>query len=116
MRSFSLFQGFRSGYFYDVSAGDFCPFRILLDKPFDFTQGIGLSAMSSRPNGSELRLPPLIRREKHSGLPPVTAEKTSCPPDIPEYLMLAAVTSMLAIEISVAVTFNLSQSALGGLA
>jgi hypothetical protein len=41
-----------------------------------------LSAMSSRPNGSELRLPPQIRHEKGSGLrfgrarhrPPVTSE------------------------------------------
>jgi len=63
MRSFLLFQGSRPGLFYAVSTGDSCPLRIL---PRSF-------------GGGELRVPPLIRREKDSGLPPVTAEKTSCP-------------------------------------
>ena len=36
------------------------------------------SAFSPNKSG-ELRLPPLISREKDSGLPPVTTEKTSCP-------------------------------------
>ena len=61
MRSFLLFQGSRPGLFYDVSTGESCALRIL-----------------PRSKGAkELRLPPLVRREKDSGLPPVTAEKTS---------------------------------------
>jgi len=63
MRSFLLFQGSpaeKRDHFYAVSTGDSCPLRIL---PRSFGAG-------------ELRLPPLIRREKDSGLPPVTAEKT----------------------------------------
>jgi len=58
IRSFLLFQGSRPGLFYDLSAGESCPLRIPL-----INQG--------------LRLPPLISREKNSGLPPVTLEKTS---------------------------------------
>ena len=61
MRPFLLFRGSRPGLFYDVSTGDSCPLRIL---PRSF-------------GARELRFPPLIRREKDSGLPPVTAEKTS---------------------------------------
>jgi hypothetical protein len=78
IRSFLLFQGSRPGLFYDLSVGDFCPLRI-------------------PPINRGLRLPPLISREKDSGLrlgrafrpralgrearrgPPVTSEKTSCP-------------------------------------
>ena len=59
VRSFLLFQGSRPGLFYDLSVGESCPLRI------------------SASGG--LRLPPLISREKDSGLPPVTSEKTSCP-------------------------------------
>jgi len=61
MRSFLLFRGSRPGLFYDLSTGDTCPLRILSHK------------------SGELRLPPLISREKDSSLPPVTTEKTSCP-------------------------------------
>jgi hypothetical protein len=39
----------------------------------------------------ELRLPPLISREKDSGLPPVTTEKTSCPSGY--YKLLDALSS-----------------------
>jgi len=54
MRSYLSFQGSRPGLFCDLSAG----VRIPL-----INQG--------------LRLPPLISREKDSGLSPVTSEKTS---------------------------------------
>jgi len=59
MKSYLSFQGSRPGLFYDLFVGDFCPLRI-------YASG-------------GLRLPPLISREKDSGLPPVTSEKTSCP-------------------------------------
>jgi hypothetical protein len=62
MRSFLLFRGSRPGLFYDLSTGDSLP------PPH--------SLPASR---ERMRLPPLISREKHSGLPPVTQEKTSCP-------------------------------------
>ena len=71
MSSFLLFQGSRPGLFYDLSAGESCPLRI------------------SASGG--LRFPPLISREKDSGLPPVTTEKTSWPPDIANYLTLPVV-------------------------
>jgi len=89
MSSFLLFQGSRPGLFYDLSAGESYPLRI------------------SASGG--LRFPPLISREKDSGLrlgrafrlralgrearrgPPVTTEKTSWPPDIANYLMLPVV-------------------------
>ena len=32
MRSYLSFQGSRPGLFYDLSAGESCPLRILLDK------------------------------------------------------------------------------------
>jgi hypothetical protein len=73
-----LFQGFRPGLFYDVSTR-------AAPSAFPST---GLSAMSSRSNGSGLRFPPLISREKDSGLrlgrarrgPPVTAKNPHVPP------------------------------------
>ncbi|RLB28915.1 MAG: hypothetical protein DRG66_02865 [Deltaproteobacteria bacterium] len=74
IRAFLLFQGSRLGLFYDVSEGESRPLRI-------------------PPINRRLRLPPLISREKHSGLPPVTTEKTSCPPDIANYLMLSVVST-----------------------
>ena len=66
MRSYLLFQGSpaaKRDLFYDVLTSRFgqAGLRILL-------RSFG---------AKELRLPPLIRREKDSGLPPVTAEKTS---------------------------------------
>jgi len=73
MRPYLSFQGSRPGLFYDLSVGEFCPLRIPL-----INQG--------------LRLPPLISREKDSGLPPVTSEKTSCPLDIANYLILSVVS------------------------
>ena len=60
MRSFLLFRGSQPGLFYDLSTSR------RRDSAFPST-------------GSGLRLPPLISREKDSGLPPVTTEKTSCP-------------------------------------
>jgi len=60
MRSYLTFQGSRPGLFYDLSVGESCPLRI-------------------PPINRGLRFPPLISREKDSGLPPVTSEKTSCP-------------------------------------
>jgi len=57
IRSSLRFRGSRPGLFCNLSAGDSCPLRIL-------------------PLPRELRFPPLISCEKHSGLPPVTAEKT----------------------------------------
>jgi len=79
MRSFLLFQGSQPGLFYDLSASRYA--------------GLRISASGG------LRLPPLISREKDGGLrlgrarrgPPVTTEKTSCPPDIANYLMLSVV-------------------------
>ena len=47
---------------------------------FSTTSQRGILAPSAFPStDSGLRFPPLIRREKDSGLPPVTAEKTSQP-------------------------------------
>jgi hypothetical protein len=60
-RHFLAFRGSRPGLFCNLSAGKFCPLRIL-----DFV---------------ELRFPPLISREKNSGLPPVTSERASSPLD-----------------------------------
>jgi hypothetical protein len=54
-RHFLAFRGSRPGLFCNLSAGEFCPLRIL-----DFV---------------ELRFPPLISREKDEGLPPGIAEK-----------------------------------------
>ena len=65
MRSFPLFQGFRRCLFYDVSTSRF--------------REAGLRILPRSFGAGELRFPPLIRREKHSSLPPVTAEKTPCP-------------------------------------
>ena len=76
MRSSLQFRGSRPGLFYDLSAGEFCPLRI------------------SASGG--LRFPPLISREKDNGLPPVTTEKTSCPPDIANYFMLSVVNHVYA--------------------
>ena len=62
MRSFLLFRGSQPGLFYDLSTGESLP------------------PPHSLPTSRErMRLPPLISREKDSGLPPVTTEKTSCP-------------------------------------
>jgi len=61
MRSFLLFRGSQPGLFTTYQQGILAP-----------------SAFSPKKSG-ELRLPPLISREKDSGLPPVTTEKTSCP-------------------------------------
>jgi hypothetical protein len=58
--SFLQYRGSRPGLFSDLSAGEFCPLRIL-------------------PTGRELRFPPLISREKHEGLPPGISEKASEP-------------------------------------
>ena len=77
IRSFLLFQGSRPGLFYDLSEGESCPLRI-------------------PPINRRLRFPPLISREKDGGLPPVTTEKTSFPPDIANYLMLSVVCTNIA--------------------
>ena len=47
-----------------IYGGESCPLRI--------------------PDFVGLRFPPLLSREKHGGLPPVTLEKTSCPFNPPE--------------------------------
>ena len=73
MRSSLLFQGSRLGLFCDVSTSRFGE--------------AGLRILPSSFGPVELRLPPLIRREKDRGLrlgrarrePPVTAERTLCP-------------------------------------
>ncbi len=66
MRSFLQFRGspaLKRDLFYDVSTSRFGE--------------AGLRILPRSFGARELRLPPLIRREKVSGLPPVTAEKTS---------------------------------------
>ncbi len=69
LRSFLLFQGSRPG----PPEADWSFLRLICG-------GVLPPPHSPPPKGAgELRLPPLIRREKDSGLPPVTAEKTSCP-------------------------------------
>jgi hypothetical protein len=44
-----------------------------------YQRGILAPSAFTPDKSGELRLPPLISREKDSGLPPVTTEKTSCP-------------------------------------
>ena len=75
MRSFLLFRGSRPGLFYDLSTGDSRPPRLSGSR-----WRAGLPPPHSLPTSREsCGFPPLISREKHSGLPPVTPEKTSCP-------------------------------------
>jgi len=56
MRSFLLFRGSRPGLFYDISTSRF--------------EEAGLRILPRSFGAGKLRLPPLIRREKDSGLPP----------------------------------------------
>ena len=57
VKTFSSVPSLRPGLFYDLSTGDSCPLRI-------------------PPTSRGLRFPPLISREKHGGLPPVTQKRS----------------------------------------